>query len=61
MGMTRLANMIMMGAFLAMKPILPLEEVKKALGEHIPERHQKTLPMNYEAMEKGYQFALDHS
>jgi 2-oxoglutarate ferredoxin oxidoreductase subunit gamma len=60
MGMTRLANMIMMGAFLALKPILPLEEVKKALGEHIPERHQKTLPMNYEAMEKGYQFAVDH-
>jgi 2-oxoglutarate ferredoxin oxidoreductase subunit gamma len=56
-GMSRLANMIMMGAMLAMKPILPLEAVKEALGEHIPERHQKTLPMNYQAMEQGYQFA----
>lgn len=60
LGMSRLANMIMTGAMLAMKPFLPLEAVKKALGEHIPERHQKTLPMNYEAMDKGYQYALDH-
>lgn len=60
LGMSRLGNMIMMGAMLALKPILPLEAVKKALGEHIPERHKKTLPMNYEAMDKGYQYALDH-
>jgi 2-oxoglutarate ferredoxin oxidoreductase subunit gamma len=60
LGMVRLTNMVMVGAMLAMRPILPLEKVKQALGEHIPERHQKTLPMNYEAMDKGYQFALDH-
>jgi 2-oxoglutarate ferredoxin oxidoreductase subunit gamma len=59
-GMARLSNMIMVGAMLAMDPILPLEAVKKALGEHIPERHKKTLPMNYEAMDTGYQFALDN-
>ena len=59
-GMSRLGNMLMMGAMLAMNPILPLDAVKKALGEHIPERHQKTLPMNYEAMDKGYQFAQDN-
>jgi 2-oxoglutarate ferredoxin oxidoreductase subunit gamma len=59
-GMSRLANMVMTGAMLAMTPILSLETVKEALGEHIPERHQKTLPMNYEAMDKGYQFAIDH-
>jgi 2-oxoglutarate ferredoxin oxidoreductase subunit gamma len=59
-GMSRLGNMIMMGAMLAMHSILPLEAVKKALGEHIPERHQKTLPMNYEAMDKGYQYAKDN-
>jgi 2-oxoglutarate ferredoxin oxidoreductase subunit gamma len=59
-GMSRLGNMIMMGAMLAMNPILPLDAVKKALGEHIPERHHKTLPMNYEAMDKGYQFAQDN-
>ena len=60
LGMTRLGNMIMMGAMLAMKPILPLDTVKQALGEHIPERHKKTLPLNYEAMDTGYQYAVDH-
>lgn len=60
LGMVRLTNMIMVGAMLAFRPILPLDKVKEALGNHIPERHHKTLPMNYDAMDKGYQFALDH-
>jgi 2-oxoglutarate ferredoxin oxidoreductase subunit gamma len=59
-GMSRLGNMIMVGAMLAINPLLPLETVKKALGEHIPERHKKTLPMNYEAMDKGYQYAVEN-
>jgi 2-oxoglutarate ferredoxin oxidoreductase subunit gamma len=56
-GLSRLANMIMVGAMVALKPILSLDTVKKALKDHIPERHQKTLPMNYEAMDKGFEFA----
>ena len=59
-GMARLSNMVMVGAMLAMSPILPLEKVKEALGTHIPERHKKTLPMNYDAMDKGFTFAQDH-
>jgi 2-oxoglutarate ferredoxin oxidoreductase subunit gamma len=57
LGMARLVNMIMMGAMLAMKPILALDAVKEALEEHIPERHKKTLPINYEAMDRGFEFA----
>lgn len=60
LGMSRLANMVMTGAMLAMKPIVPLEAVKATLGEHIPERHKKTLPMNFEAMDKGYEYALNN-
>ena len=56
-GLSRLANMIMVGAMVALKPILSLDAVKKALEEHIPERHQKTLPMNYQAMDMGFEFA----
>jgi 2-oxoglutarate ferredoxin oxidoreductase subunit gamma len=57
LGMARLVNMIMLGAMLAMKPILPLDAVKKALEEHIPKRHIKTLPINFEAMDRGFEFA----
>ncbi len=56
-GVSRLANMIMIGAMARLKPILPLDAVKKALEEHIPERHKKTLPMNFEALDKGFKFA----
>ncbi|MCJ7717390.1 MAG: 2-oxoacid:acceptor oxidoreductase family protein [Anaerolineales bacterium] len=56
-GMSRLANMIMIGSMIALKPILPLDAVKKALEEHIPERHKKTLPMNFTAMDEGFEFA----
>jgi len=56
-GFSRLGNMIMIGAMLALKPILPLDTVKKALEEHIPERHKKTLPLNFNAMDKGFEFA----
>ena len=60
-GMVRLANMIMVGAMIALSPILPLDVVKKALEEHIPERHKKTLPINFSAMDRGYDFALKNS
>ncbi len=49
--------MIMVGALIALKPIFPLETVKKALEEHIPDRHKKTLPMNFKAMDTGFEFA----
>lgn len=57
LGLSRMTNMIMIGAMLALKPILPLESVKKALEDHIPERHKNTLPMNFKAMDRGFEFA----
>lgn len=56
-GMARLANMVMTGSMLKMKPLLTLEMVKEALENHIPERHKDTLPMNFEALDRGFAFA----
>ena len=39
--MVRLANMIMMGAMVAMKPILPLDAVKTALEAAYPREAQE--------------------
>lgn len=58
-GMARLANMVMVGAMIPLKTILTLDMVKDALNEHIPERHRKTLEMNFEAIERGYSFAQE--
>ena len=58
-GNLRLANMLMLGALFAVDSIIPLEMVKKALDEHLPERHRKTLPMNFEAMDRGAAFVQE--
>ena len=55
-GMSRLANMIMVGAMVKLRPVLTLAMVKAGLEEHIPERHRKTLPINFKAIDRGYAF-----
>jgi 2-oxoglutarate ferredoxin oxidoreductase subunit gamma len=56
-GLSRLANMVVIGSMTFMKPILTLEMIKTAIAEHIPDRHRKTIPQNIEALEKGHTYA----
>lgn len=46
-------NMIVLGAFLKVKPIVSLEGVLKGLKKSLPSRHHHLLPMNQEALTKG--------
>lgn len=55
-GNMRLANMIAIGAMITSRPLLSLEELKQALANHLPERHQKLLPANFEAIDRGAEF-----
>ena len=57
LGNSRVTNMVMVGAMLEMSGVLPLDVVKKALEEHIPERNRKYLPLNFDALDKGTEFA----
>lgn len=50
---SKLTNMVLLGALLANLPVLPLEAIEKALKEHLPERHHKLLPANYQALREG--------
>lgn len=56
-GMSRLANMVMIGGMTLLKPVITLEMVKTAIAEHIPDRHRKTIPLNFEALQSGYDYA----
>ncbi len=56
-GDKRLTNMVMLGALLDRLPVLPLEVVEKALQDHLPERHKKLLPANFQALRAGAEFA----
>jgi 2-oxoglutarate ferredoxin oxidoreductase subunit gamma len=53
LGDRKLTNMVLLGALLGNLDVLPLDALKKALREHLPERHHKLLPLNYTALEKG--------
>ena len=46
-------NMILLGALLAMRPVVDTEAVVKALRKTLPERHHHLIPLNEQAIEKG--------
>jgi 2-oxoglutarate ferredoxin oxidoreductase subunit gamma len=49
----RLMNMIVLGAFLAYKPLLPMHAIMKGLENVLPEKYHHTLPANNGALEIG--------
>ena len=58
LGDKRMTNMVLLGALLANLPILPVEALEKALAEHLPARHHRLLPMNFQALRQGATFVV---
>jgi len=58
LGHRRLANLVMVGAFLQRRPVLSLEAIGAALANHLPERHRDLLPLNLIALERGFDLAV---
>jgi 2-oxoglutarate ferredoxin oxidoreductase subunit gamma len=56
-GDRRLLNMVMTGALLAAFDVLALDDAKTALKAHLPAKHQKLIPNNFDAMDKGFAHA----
>jgi 2-oxoglutarate ferredoxin oxidoreductase subunit gamma len=46
-------NMIVLGAFLKIKPIVKMENIVKGLKKSLPERHHHLIPMNEKAILRG--------
>jgi 2-oxoglutarate ferredoxin oxidoreductase subunit gamma len=53
MGNTKIFNMIVLGAYLKVKPIVKLENVILGLKKSLPERYHKLIPMNEAALTTG--------
>ncbi len=53
LGNAKVFNMIMLGAYLKIKPIVKMENVIAGLKKSIPERNHHLLPLNQEAIDKG--------
>lgn len=58
-GSKRSVNMVMLGALLGNADILSVEDLAKALEDHLPERHKKLLPANLEALRQGAAYKVD--
>ena len=59
LGNRRMANMVMLGAALSNYDLMPVDSLKKSLDEHLPERHRKLLPANFQALETGAGYLVE--
>lgn len=53
MNNTKTYNMILLGALLKQRPVVPIEAVIKGLRKTLPERHHHLIPLNEEAINIG--------
>ena len=53
MGNKKIFNMVVMGAFLKIKPVVELENVIEGLKKSLPERYHDLIPLNKEAITIG--------
>ncbi len=52
-GNSKAYNMVVLGAFLKMKPIVEMPNVIEGLKKSIPERHHSLIPLNEKAINEG--------
>lgn len=53
MASSKTYNMILLGALLGIKPMVPVDSVMKGLKKTLPERHHHLLPVNRDAIMRG--------
>jgi 2-oxoglutarate ferredoxin oxidoreductase subunit gamma len=54
---TKIMNMIILGSFLKIKPIISLEKILEGLKSVLPERYHNLLPLNESAIKRGMELA----
>ncbi|NLE77275.1 MAG: 2-oxoacid:ferredoxin oxidoreductase subunit gamma [Chloroflexi bacterium] len=59
LGNTRMANMVLLGALLALRPLVQLASISRALDEHMPAHRQKLIEPNKRALARGAQFVRE--
>jgi 2-oxoglutarate ferredoxin oxidoreductase subunit gamma len=57
LGDKRMANVVLLGALLALEPVLTLDQVAEALRNHIPARRRSLLDANLKALREGAELA----
>jgi 2-oxoglutarate ferredoxin oxidoreductase subunit gamma len=58
---TKAFNMIVLGAFLKIKPIISIESVVKGIKDSLPARHHHLIPVNEDAVKRGMEIVKEIS
>lgn len=53
LGLSKVFNMMVLGGFLKLKPIVKLENIRKGLQKSLPSRHHNLIPENEKAVITG--------
>ena len=53
MGNAKTYNMVVLGALLGIRELVPMDAVIRGLKKTLPERHHHLIPLNQEAIQKG--------
>lgn len=61
MGSAKTFNMVVLGAYLKLKPLVKMENVLKGLKKSLPERHHKLIPMNEKAIIRGMEIVKEEN
>ncbi len=61
MGISKIFNMIVLGGFLKIKPIVQLEYIKKGLEKSLPSRYHTLIPDNLKAVNIGQEIIHKYS
>ncbi len=60
MGNKKIFNMVVLGAYLKVKPIVELKNVIEGLKKSLPERYHHLIPLNEQAITKGMQSLVEY-
>jgi 2-oxoglutarate ferredoxin oxidoreductase subunit gamma len=61
LGNVKMANVVLLGAMLGMREILPIDSVKRTLDQHIPERRKHIIEPNKRALDRGVAYAAEYA
>lgn len=60
LGNVKMANVVLLGAMLGTREILPIKAIKRTLDEHIPERRRHIIEPNKRALDSGAAYGRAH-
>jgi 2-oxoglutarate ferredoxin oxidoreductase subunit gamma len=59
LGNVRMANVVLLGAMLGTREILPLEGIKRTLDQHIPPERRRIIEPNKRALDRGVAYVRE--